>query len=414
MLPAVDAPANSTIVVGVTVPHGTTISLSDSLGATYTLGCAADAGTGDYLTAVYAAPAGTTGGQDVIDLGVGTTSIQPVQYVVSVFLNLATSSVLNGSKCTAGITPNASTYLIDPGSFTPTTNNNANGGNVIWNYTAPCAAVTSNPTNWVAASGFTLLNGELEWVDDFGWPYATQWETQTTRGAVDASITSTGDDTDCYNSATVALLVANNSAVPPTTIHVAKVIHVSSGYGLSAPTTIPVKFPTVGNLRVLGAGWQDGEPGGGSTSGGQLTSVTSSDGCAWTMEENGGVGSGAAQIWYAQNCSPNPTLIVSLGFTGSGGQPQWSVRFWDIENAQSSSFVNQNGGQGACVVGANDDQPTITPGVSAGPTIDIMGDGTGPVTGLASGAPSGAVFDLWTLLDRRTATSRIMLTPQGI
>ena len=43
--------------------------------------------------------------------------------------SLVVSSPVNGVKCTASVTPNASA-VIDPGSFTPTTNNDQNGGDV--------------------------------------------------------------------------------------------------------------------------------------------------------------------------------------------------------------------------------------------------------------------------------------------
>src|SRR6185437_5367526 len=109
------------------------------------------------------------------------------------------------------------------------------------------------------------------------------------------SIVATGENAsgDCFNSVSVALKVANDGAVAPRAIRVAKIIH-ESFITFSAPGTQRVLFPTVGNLRVATFTWQGGCPGAGA---GCVSRLTSSDGCPWNLV--GGIG-GDALIGYAQ------------------------------------------------------------------------------------------------------------------
>jgi len=95
--------------------------------------------------------------------------------------------------------------------------------------------------------------------------------------------------------------------------------------------------------------------------------------------------------------------MVSLIWTGGGNQitPQASFRYYDVQNAQASSFQNAatsaNYACGTTVTGA----PTFTPtGAASGLVIQALGNGNGPITGFAAGAPPGAVFDLWTFADQ--------------
>jgi len=138
--------------------------------------------------------------------------------------------------------------------------------------------------------------------------------------------------------------------------------------------------------------WPDGCPGEGA---GCVSAISSSDGCSWTLHKSG---AGADIIAVAQNCSPCSSCTVTFTFTGSQVMPQASFRLFDVANAATSSFQNDAGGNGACGTTLNN-APSITPsGGSSGLSLVIaeMYNGTGPVTGFATGAPSGAVFDLWT------------------
>lgn len=376
--------------MGVTALASKTVTISDTLVGSWSAAvCGATGGTGNAKAWVFVQPLGATGGRDTITIDVGASDTQPVQYDITFWQNIDTSSPANGSLCTGNITP-GSGGDINPGSFTPVTNNDGNGGNLIWNYTPICTGnASSNPTRWVPASGFSLLNGDIIWANDQGFPEASQYSLQTTQASATPSITATGDTADCFNSASVALKVADNGATAPSAIHVVAIGHESFAT-FSSPGTMKIQVPWAGNLRALTFSWQGMSPGGGS---GSITSISSSDGCNFTKTG----GADGANVWYAQNCSACQTCTVSLTWSGSYTSPQGSFRYYDVENAQASSFqnaaVSDTFGCGTSVTNA----PTFTPaGASSGLVIQVLGNGNGPITGFASGAPSGAVFDLWT------------------
>jgi hypothetical protein len=380
-------PANTVAVMEVTVPHGTSVSISDTLAGTWSGAvCTADAGSGNYAASVFVQPLGASGGAETITIH--ASNAQPVQAEYTFFQNVNTTSPVSGHLCTASLSANSS-GLINPGSFTPT-NNDANGGNVIWNATTLADAANSNTSSWAPASGFTLLDGDIAWITDQGFPKAAQYEVQSTAASVTPSITGTGENPngDLFNSVSVALAAADNGAAAPSAIHVERIIHETVNL-LNSPGTLKVMFPASGNLRVIGMDWNDGCP---QPSGaGCLSSITSSDGCAWTLKMDN---PGAAVVAYAQNCAPCPTCTATLKFSGSQTVPGFSFRLYDIQNAASSSFRNSAGNVGSCGTTLSN-APSITPtGASSGLTIAEMGDTEGVVTGLTS--PTQAVFDLWT------------------
>jgi len=383
-------PPNTVAVMGISAPAGNTIAVSDTLAGSWSGAiCKTSGGAGNAEAWVFVQPLGSAGGPDTITIGVGASNTQPVQFDITFWQNINTSSPVNGSLCTGNITPD-SAGAISPGSFTPTTNNDASGGNVIWNYTPICSDYASgNPTRWVPANGFSLLNGEIIWANDQGFPQAAQYYVQTTQASVTPSITATGDTSDCFNSGSVALAVADNGASTPSTIHVVAIGH-ESFTTFSSPGTMKIQVPWVGNLRTMAFTWQSMSPGGGA---GSITAISSSDGCNFTKTG----GDGGANVWYAQNCLACPTCTVNLTWSGSYTAPQGSFRYYDVENAQASSFQNAATSTtfacGTSVTGA----PTFTPtGAGSGLVIQVLGNGNGPITGFAAGAPAGAVFDLWT------------------
>jgi hypothetical protein len=388
-------PANSTIVIAVTVLHGKAVTISDTLiGSWGAAVCSADAGTGLYITYVFVQPMGATGGIDTVTVAMGSSNFQPFAYTYTIFENIATSSPANGSLCTANINA-TSGGVISPGSFTPTTNNNANGGNVIWNAVAVCGSAGSNSSNWTPASGFSLLHGDIIWTSNQGYPNAAQFETQATQASVTPSITATGENTtgDCFNSVSVAMKVANNSSTAPTTIHVAKIIHESYA-SWSTPSTLKVQIPFTGNLRVITTTYGQSMPNNTAT----LSSVTSSDGCNFTPTAPTSV----AYIWYAQNCSPCLNCTVTFTPSGTSTQSGASFRVYDIQNALASSFQNSSGTTGGTIACGTvmTGILSLTPsGASSGLAIVALGNGNGPFTGNTSAtaitSPSGPVFDLW-------------------
>jgi len=386
-------PPNTVAVMAVTALHGKTITVSDTLAGTWSAAvCTADAGTNNYKTELFVEPLGATGGADTITVGVGTSNTNPVTYTVSFFENINTSAPTGGSLCVDNISPNSS-GLVSPGSFTPT-NNNANGGNVIWNYNGIAGNAIGNASNWTPASGFSLLNGDVLWTSDQGFAQASQYELQTTAASVTPSITATGENasTDGFNSVSVALKVANNSAVAPTTLHVESITHESFN-AFASPGTMVAQWPTTGNLRVVELPWPGGCP---EVTGPCLSSASFSDGCtAYVLGGTGG-SNDDADIIYAQNCSACPSCTMSLVFTGSGTIGQGSFRMYDVQNAAASSYQNSAGGSNtSCTTTTVDDAPTFTPtGASSGIAFAVLGIEDAVMTALASGAPTGAIDDL--------------------
>jgi hypothetical protein len=389
-------PANTVAVMGVSALANVSVSISDTLAGSWSAAlCSGSGGAGNTTASVFVQPLGASGGTDTITIDVGPSDTQPVQFDITFWQNINTSSPTNGALCKGNITAGAG-GAVSPGSFTPTMNNDANGGNLIWNYTPICTGyAASNPTSWVPASGFSLLNGDIVWTNDQGFPEASQYYVQSTQASVTPSITATGDTADCFNSASVALQIADNGASPPSSIHVVAIGH-ESFTGFSSPGTMNIQVPWVGNLRALTFTWLDMSSGEGPYS---VTSISSSDGCNFT--ETGG--DNGSNVWYAQGCSPCPACTVSLIWTGGGNQvvPQASFRYYDVQNAQTSSFQNAATSDNFACGTTVTDEPMFTPtGASSGLVIQVLGNGNGPITGFAAGAPTGAVFDLWTFADQ--------------
>jgi hypothetical protein len=390
-------PANTVAVLAVTLPQSvSTVSVSDTLAGSWSSDvCTATGGSGNYTTWLFVQPLGSTGGADLVSISTGSSSIIPFQFVLSFFENISTSSPVDGYFCTAsgGITANSS-GVITPTAFTPSTNNDANGGHVIWSYVGQCAGTGSlTTTGWTAGSGFTLLNGDIAWTQNGVSAFydASEWQIQATNASIAPAFTATGETTsgDCFNSISVALLLSSSGATAPTAIHVENILHEASADETS-PFTLNNVTPFTGNLRVAAFTWPGGSPGGGAPI---ISSLSSTDSCTWHKTTNSGSG-GGAEIFYAQGCSACPTCKTSLVFTGAGTLPNYSYRIYDVDNAQTSSYSTDVASSGSCVVGTNTDQPAITPSISAGMTIAVSGFGTGPAT-LQAGSPSGAVYDIW-------------------
>jgi hypothetical protein len=387
-------PANTEAVMAVTAPQSVpTVSISSILAGSWAPAvCSASGGSGQLKAWLFIEPLGATGGQDTITINVGGTAVQPVQATLSFFEN---AGVADGTLCSSSpITP-TSGGVISPGSFTPTTNNNAAGGHIIWGYAAQSTLQGKLVnTGWSPASGFALINGDIAWTtsNTEGFTDAAQWQTQTLNGSVTPSFTSAGETAtgDTFNFVGVALKVVNNGATAPTGIHVANILHESSAGYSGTNITWNLVVPTVGNLRVLSTTCPGGTCWG---SGATLTGVNSGDGCLWTRE----TANGGADLWYAQNCSPAPAGTLSLNFTGGTlGIGQVSVRIFDVINAQASSFQSYVANSAGCNTSSVVNAPTITPTISSGLTIAAIGASYFPITGFYTGFPSTATFDLWT------------------
>jgi hypothetical protein len=366
--------AGDALVLGVSYPHGQTATITDSAGDTWpAAACTADAGSGNEIAAVYVLPnipAGVTWFK--ISL---TSGGFPVQYKIAEISNIAASSPVNGVKCTPSIAPNASA-VINPGSFTPTTNNDQNGGDVIFTYVAEAASVsTNNPSSWVAASGFTPVDTDIAWRQQNGFPSAVQMMTQLMQGSVDPTMTATGDTQDRFNSVSVAMKVGQSGGSLPRGIYIRKINHETNGT-FTVNNTWKLQFPATGNLRaILGTGDVA-----------NITGVHDSEGNTWISPDSNN------QIWYSFSSTPNdPNLTISIGFSGT--PPSMSFRLLDVMNATAFDGAGQNS-IGCTGVSTITNSPNIVPTTAPGLVIAAVSLGQGP--GRAVTSPSGATFDLVT------------------
>jgi len=368
--------AGDALLLGITYPHGTTITITDTLGNKWPAATAmADAGTNNYASAVYVLP-NAMGGNDTINVA-GNAAFQPFQYTLSEFNNVATTSPVAGIHVGAALSPNASTAVIDPGAFTPA-NNNANGGNVIWNYTA--LATTSNGSanvrTWTSGENLTLLDADIAWTSNASFAHASQWVLQSTAAAIDPTITSSGDTADLFNSVTVALKAASSGGTLPTGIYVRKIIHQTNE--TFTDNSWVLQEPATGNIRVIEGPLTP-------SNGAPVSSITDSDGNTYTKANAN------QMIWYATGTSPDPNMKLTINFSSTPSGT--SIRFFDIANG--TAFDTSADGNTACSgVTSVINQPAITPTHAPGLVIAGMSIGQGP--GKAVTSPAGAIWDLVT------------------
>jgi hypothetical protein len=248
-------------------------------------------------------------------------------------------------------------------------------------YYAVSAGADGNPTSWVPGTGFTLLDADIAWNTNQGFPHASQYFIQAATAPINPGITASGT-TNGFNAVAVALRAASTGVAAPSGIHINKIIHRTTN---APPSTWTLQFPTSGNLRVLA-----------TANGSNLTNITAindSDGGVWTKIELGG---DEPQIWYSANTTANPNLSVTLRI--SGASPTITVLFYDIAGASATPLDVVAGVPSIDVSNQStvNNMPSITPTTTNGVVIAVMGLGQGPGLGLGSGAPTNAVFDLVT------------------
>jgi hypothetical protein len=378
--------AGDMVLVGITGPHGQTPTITDSKGdASPTAVCSADNGSGNYVSYLYAfiPTAGTTW----IEANWTGGAFNPFDWVISEFNNIA-SVTAQGHNCQAGVT--AAATLVTPTSFLPT-NNDSTGGNLIYSYTPLAASARCNASGYTPASGFTLLSGNTASFlngNGYGFQTSSQYQVQTTRASVIASMTMTGENCsggngDPFNVLSVALRIGPAGIPNPTTIHVVRAVQMTNNQfgNPTLPTSFTVPTPTQGNLRVFMSETPNGT--GTWTDAG---TVTSSDGCKYTKVTGTNTG---LYMWYAQGCSPCPTCTATFHNISVPLQ-NTAAKFYDVENAAASSFQNYTDTNNTCSTGSASNDPNFTPSNSAGVAIGMVAIGNGPAGGRTS--PLGAVY----------------------
>lgn len=368
--------ASNGLILDIMYPHGGTITISDSSGDTWpAASVSADAGVGNYVAAVFVLP-NATAAIHTITIGIGS-STKPFQYTIGEWTNIATSSPVNGTKAATSVSaPNLAV-----GSFTPTTNNDANGGNLIHTYfaIANIANGTTNPTNFTPGGTGVLLDGDIAWVGRSGVPHASQYSIQTTQAAINPAITA-ASDTNAYNVVSVALKASTSGTPKPNGIHIDKVLHFTN----DAPSgSLPLKIPLTGNLLVFVTSqaqtWNN------------VTGISDSATNTWT---NLTTSSGDCQIFYAKNLTPNTSLTVTLTMSSAA---TFSPHFFVISGANANPY-DSTAGVATTSAGLNsatvwNNAPNFTPTTQPQLVIAVGGLGQGPGLGFNTGAPSGAVFD---------------------
>ena len=299
------------------------------------------------------------------------------QYTISEFTDIDPAAPVSGKSTGRSNSPNLAV-----GAFTPT-NNDGNGGNLIWSYFIDNAFVSDNgATAVVPGSGFTLLDADIGWTQ-IGISHAAQYFLQRTAAAVTPSMTATmSPGNDNYNGLAIALKAGTSGSLPASSgIRVQGISHFTNS---APPATWVFQFPTRGNL-IVGVVCQSDII--------DITSITDSKGNVYTRYEPE---TDEPQIWYAANATPDPNLKITVH---SAGTPVNSSFIWyDVSGADPSPVdgaIDLTGGGIARGQNTITDAPLLTP-VSAGMTIAAISFGTGPATGLASGSPPGAIFDFVT------------------
>ena len=357
-------------------PSGSTPTISDPVNGTWPAAVVtADAGAGNCVAGIFVLP-NANAGKTLIKAHFGT-SVQPFSYEICEWWNVDTVSPVNGTSSAA----NQSGASIACGSFTPTVNNDANGGNLIYSFFGFAPVFTSNsPSLWTAGSGQTLLHADIGWRGFQGCPKASQYLVQTTQAAINPGVTLT-NTAGSYNCVAVALKAASaGHAKPASGIYINKII--AQGSVFAGTSGYNLQFPAVGNLRILVGLASVG-----------LTSITDNDtGSKWQ-----GVAGLNHDLWFCPNRGPKPDLDLVLGYTG-GAPGRTTFFFYDVSGAAVSPFDTSTATGLINLTGQTtaSNAPIFTPGTSNGLVIatgftsggDLTTTGTG-VTG-----PSGALWDL--------------------
>ena len=364
--------AGNCLIMGFMAPNGKTVtSVVDSVNGSWTSVGHANAGTGNLDAYVYMFP-NSASGQITLTITFAS-AVSGFQYTFTELSGIDASPSAGSSVATFVVGP-----VIPAGSFTPT-NNNATGGNFIWNYFVEADSTPAGVTaNIRGDQNFTLLNADIGWINADGVFHGSQAFVQTTSAAINPTVRMVGD-TDHFNSIAVALKLNASSGTPAGSgIRLVRTMHHTTDH-FAASGNYVLQSPCVGNLRVLTC----------DDPALNTQTVTDSEGNTWSS-----AGSGFG-IWYMANTQSNSNLQVTT--TGGGGDTRLSFRFFDVIGAATSPFDSGGSvasGQTVSSVASFTSSPAPTPTSSAGITIGAIGLGQGP--GLTVTAPAAAVFALMT------------------
>ena len=306
-------------------------------------------------------------------------SIKPFQYTLAEFRNVAPASPSDGfaqANSVSGGSANA-------GSFTPSTNNDANGGHLIFQYAISNDTVGTLLAN--QASAISVTNGaNLLHADNSATiPSASAYVVQGTNAAINPGFAFTQSTPTNFVVAGIALKAANAGTAPAAGIRIVRILHISVVNPQTGDNVF--LFPCDGNLRVATM-----------ASGNDINPVNSvkdiNNSGGYTVRTNA---AGESQVFESANQNTNHTNTITFNLPPTS--QQFTIHLLDITGATSSPFMNTSGFNGSAPVSGTvfNDFPDHTPNANvSGLTIVQTGMGTaGPQFGFAAGAPAGAVFD---------------------
>lgn len=365
--------AGNCLTIAITYPYSAsrTVSLTDSTGDTWT---AVGSPTTDSVNCAqqwWVCPNASPGLHTVTVTF--NAAVRPYSVEFSEWANIATVSPADGSHGTA----NSPGATCSAGSYTPTTNNDANGGHLILTVARSNDLIGTLAAN--SASNITCSGSQqfLSADNTCTIPGACSYFVQTTNGAINpgfAFTQSTGTNFVCTS---IALKAASAGTLPGNGIRIKRILH-TTYVNTTSPATF--MFPCDGNLRVVAMAASSGIN--------NVTSVT--DSASQNYGSNIGV-AGSSQVFVKQNVTPSNTLKVSIA---AGWAQEDSVRFYDVVNASPTSLDQVVSGSGANPgSGSTTTAINITPSVANTITICTTGYGTGPMLGLAAGSPAAGIYD---------------------
>ncbi len=199
--------AGNMIIGGVGYNIDTTVSVSDTLGNTYTVSTVnSDIGNGQYQKTFYANS--PIGGANTVTVTFGT-SVAYRRLYISEYSGLATASPSDGGTGQFQTSPGTGANAITSGAIVTTVD-----GDLIWGITQNTAEADPGTGTLVAGTGYTQ-DGQVGTVI-----MRAEHKTQTTAGSVAATFTTSVDHRYLTNVLAFKVASANNSK---TTINGAKV-----------------------------------------------------------------------------------------------------------------------------------------------------------------------------------------------
>ena len=368
--------AGNAIIVGVTAYNGgAPYTVTDDKSNSYGSALSSVVDSNSAYNAVFVAT-NVAAGTRFIQLNGTNSQTSNAAVTVSEYYNVATSSAVDTSKCTA----DSSGTSITAGGITPTVS-----GDLLWQVAFNASGGGSTPG---AVSSFTAgSQSNITWqflgADLFNGS-AEQAGVYSSTSAINPTFTSGTSQT--FTSCVVALKAASAGNAPTSAFRIVHMLHQQIGTGSANP--FPMLFPSSGNLLVLSL----------VSGGSEITSMTSNPSNTWAATgtfAGGTAGVAGSQMYYAANATPSSNMTLSVTHTASTND---TYMMYDIVGAATSPFDKDSGGQTGTEASEASSLTTcsgcLTPtGVSGGNEIIIGNAGWQFCTANGISSPSGALFD---------------------